>query len=90
MSEQIKLPDELLTEIESVRNEITENVVLVGRLNVQKAFYQRDLKQIEAQLEAQYDKAEMLNQKEDELQKKVVSQYGNGKLDFATGIFTKD
>lgn len=90
MSEQIKLPEDLLKEIETVRNEITENVVLIGRLNVQKAFYQRDLKMIEAQLESHYDKSELLNQKEDELQKKVVSQFGNGKLDFASGIFTKD
>lgn len=90
MSEEIKLPEELMLEIEGVRNEITENIVFIGRLNVQRAFYLKDLAEIEKQLEVQYDKADLLNRKEDELQKKVVSQYGNGKLDFATGVFTKE
>lgn len=90
MSEQIKLPEELLLEIENVRNQITENVVLIGRLNVQRAFYLKDLAEIEKQLQVQYDIAESMNAKEEELQRKVVSEFGNGKLDFATGVFTKE
>lgn len=90
MSEQIKLPEELMKEIESVRNQVTENVVYIGRLNVQRSFYLRDIEEIEKQLQVEYDKSEELNGKENELQQKVVSQFGPGKLDFSTGIFTKD
>lgn len=90
MSEQIKLPDELLLEIETIRNQITENILLIGRLNVQRSFYLKDLDQIEKNLQVEYDKAELLNTSEEDLQKKVVGMYGNGKLDFSTGIFTKE
>lgn len=87
---QIKLPEELLLEIQSVKDELTENVVKIGRLNVQKAFYEKDLKMINLELDALYGQAEIISVKEDELQKKVVGQYGNGKLDFETGFFTKE
>jgi hypothetical protein len=90
MSEQIKLPEELMKEIESVRNQVTENVVYIGRLNVQRSFYMRDIDEIEKQLQVEYDRAEDLNSRENELQQKVVSQFGQGKLDFSTGIFTKE
>ena len=36
MSEQIKLPEELLLEIQALKDELTENVIRIGRLNVQK------------------------------------------------------
>jgi hypothetical protein len=90
MSQEIKLPEELMKEIESVRNQVTENVVYIGRLNVQRSFFLKDVEEIEKQLQVEYDKAETLNGKENELQQKVVSQFGAGKLDFSTGIFTKD
>ena len=89
MSESIQLPNELLSEIQDVKNELTENVIAIGRLNVQKRFYEKDLEMINAELESLYSKAETISKMEEDLQVKVVNQYGEGKLDFATGVYTK-
>jgi len=85
-----KLPEDLLLEIQGLKDELTENVVRIGKLNVQKAFYEKDLNMINLELDALYGQAEVLSKKEEDLQAKVVSLYGNGKLDFQTGIFTNE
>ena len=43
MENQTKLPEELLLEIQQLRDELTENVLKIGRLNVQVSFYEKDL-----------------------------------------------
>jgi hypothetical protein len=89
MSEQIKLPEELLLEIQALKDELTENVVRIGRLNVQKSFYEKDLKMMNTELDSLYDMAEAISKKEHALEAKVVNEYGSGKLDFESGVFTK-
>jgi uncharacterized coiled-coil DUF342 family protein len=89
MNEQIKLPEELLLEIQALKDELTENVIRIGRLSVQRSFYEKDLKMLSAELDSLYDKAESISGREDDLQARVVNEYGNGKLDFESGIFTK-
>ncbi len=66
-----------------------DNVIKVGRLSVQKSFYEKDLEVINSQLANLHDQAALIYQKEEELQKRVITEYGNGKLDFETGIFTR-
>jgi hypothetical protein len=90
MSEQIKLPEELLLEIQKLRDELTQNVVRIGRLNVEAAFHRKDLQIIESELSSLYDLAEDISARESELQRRVISEYGNGKLDFESGVFTKE
>lgn len=90
MSEQIKLPEELLMEIQKLRDELTANVVRVGRLNIEAAFHRKDLEIIESEIKSLYDYAEDISLRESDLQKKVTDQFGNGKLDFESGIFTKE
>jgi hypothetical protein len=90
MSEQIKLSEELLMEIQKLRDELTANVVRVGRLNIEAAFHRKDLEIIETEINSLYDYAEDISLKESDLQKKVTDQFGNGKLDFESGIFTKE
>ncbi len=89
MSQEIKLSDELLLEVQTLKDELTENVVKIGRLNVQVSFYKRDLAMMEQELEHLYDEASRINIREEELQNKVVSEHGDGKLDLASGIYTK-
>jgi len=86
---EIKLPEELLTELQQLRDELTQNVVKIGRLNVQLSFYKKDIEIIENELASLYQEAAAISSKEDAVQNKVVSEYGNGKLDFETGVFTK-
>ena len=90
MSEQIKLPEELLMEIQKLRDELTANVVRVGILNIEAAFHRKDLEIIESEIKSLYDYAEDISLRESDLQKKVTDQFGNGKLDFESGIFTKE
>jgi len=90
MAEQIKLPEELLMEIQKLRDELTSNVVRIGRLNVEAAFHRKDLEILESEINSLYDYAEDISLKESDLQKRVTDQYGNGKLDFETGLFTKE
>jgi hypothetical protein len=90
MSEQIKLPEELLMEIQKLRDELTSNVVRIGRLNVEAAFHRKDLEILESEINSLYDYAEDISLRESDLQKRVTDQYGNGKLDFETGLFTKE
>ena len=90
MSEQIKLPEELLMEIQKLRDELTANVVRVGRLNIEAAFHRKDLEIIETEINSLYDYAEDISLRESDLQKKVTDQFGNGKLDFESGILTKE
>ena len=58
MSEQIKLPEELLMEIQKLRDELTSNVVRIGRLNVEAAFHRKDLEILESEINSLYDYAE--------------------------------
>lgn len=90
MSEQIKLPEDLLMEIQNLKDELTQNVVRIGRLNVEASFHRKDLEMIESELSSLYNTAENIQVRESELQQRVILQYGNGKLDFETGIFTKE
>jgi hypothetical protein len=90
MAEEIKLPEDLMLEIQKLRDELTQNVVRIGRLNVQASFYRKDLEIIESDLKNLYELAEKISIDEEKLQGKVVEQYGTGKLDFESGIFYKD
>jgi hypothetical protein len=90
MSEQIKLPEELLMEIQKLRDELTANVIRIGRLNVEAAFHRKDLEILESEINSLYDYAEEISLRESDLQKRVTDQYGNGKLDFESGLFTKE
>jgi hypothetical protein len=89
MSQEIKLSDELLLEVQTLKDELTENVVKIGRLNVQVSFYKRDLALMEQELEHLYEQAARINVREEELQNKVVAEHGEGKLDLASGIYIK-
>jgi hypothetical protein len=89
MSQEIKLSDELLLEVQTLKDELTENVVKIGRLNVQVSFYKKDLAMMEQELEHLYNEASRINIREEELQAKVVGEHGDGKLDLVSGIYTK-
>lgn len=90
MTEQIKLPEDLLMEIQNLKDELTQNVIRIGRMNVELAFHKKDIQYLDGELSKLYDQAESIQLRESELQNKIIEKYGNGKLDFETGIFTKE
>lgn len=87
--EQIKLSDDLLLEIQSLRDDLTENVVKIGRLSVQTHFYERELENLKHELLKLHNQAEILDKKEQEMQERIAKDYGNGQLEMSTGIYTK-
>ena len=90
MENQIKLPEELLLEIQSVRDQLTQNVIKIGRLNVQLSFYETDMAIVKDELKKLYQEAAEISLKEESIQNRVSTEYGSGKINFETGIFTKD
>lgn len=76
-----------MLEIQALRDELTQNVIKIGRLNVQVSFYEKDLEIFREELKKLYDEASKISLKEESLQNRVIQEYGMGKLDFETGIF---
>jgi len=83
----IKLSQEELDNIIQLRNSIRDNTTESGSLNIQKHFMQIELDILNSKIAEVYTKAEQLEALEKELIDRVVSKYGEGKLDFATGIY---
>lgn len=87
--EQIKLPEDLLLEIQGLRDELTENVVRIGRLSVQVHFYEKELENLKKELLSLHTEAESLDRREQEMQERIAKDYGNGQLEMSTGLYTK-
>ncbi len=83
----IKLSQEELDSIIQLRNSIRDNTTESGSLNIQKHFIQVELDVINSKLAEVYQKAEHLEAAEKQKIDEIVSKYGEGKLDFATGIY---
>ena len=90
MENELKLPEDLILEIQNLKEELMDNIIKIGRLSVQKSFYEKDLEMINGELESLHGEASNIYAKEEALQEKVIGKYGKGKLDFETGIFTKE
>lgn len=87
--EQVKLPEDLLLEIQGLRDELTENVVRIGRLSVQVHFYEKELENLKGELLSLHTEAESLDRREQEMQERIAKDYGNGQLEMSTGLYTK-
>lgn len=88
MENQIKLSAEELQEIQILRDAARENINEVGRLNIQKFFFQKELDSVSEQIQNLYLETEKLNEREKNLVNEIVSKYGEGKLDFNTGLYS--
>lgn len=86
---EVKIPDDLLLEIQAIRDELTQNVIKIGRINVQVAFLKNDMVQLENELSQLYIEAGDIAEREEKMQQKVTSEYGNGFLNFESGVFVK-
>lgn len=88
-SNTIKLTQEELDNISALRNEILENVEILGRLNIKRHFMQKEMSEVEFDLAAHLQKSEELDIKERELTNSIIEKYGEGNLDFVTGEYTR-
>jgi hypothetical protein len=88
MSEPIKLSQEELDSIIDLREKIRSNVEKIGRLNIKRHFTEVDLNLIKMDLDNSYLESEDLSREESVVVDAIVAKYGDGDLDFNTGIYT--
>jgi len=88
MSEQIKITEEELKSLLDLRERIRTNVESIGRLNIRKHFIQVEMNQVNSDLDESYVVSEDLSMEETRIVGEITSKYGEGDLDFNTGIYT--
>ena len=88
MAEPIKIPQEELDNILILREKIRANVESIGRLNIKKHFINLELKSTQEDLAHAYEESENLSMEEQRLVNETVEKYGDGDLDFMTGIYS--
>ena len=88
MSVPIKLSQEELESIKELREKIRSNVEKIGRLNIRKHFSETELNLIKMDLDTEYLETEELSRQESKVVDAIVAKYGDGDLDFTTGIYT--
>ena len=88
MSDQTKITQEELNSLLDLRERIRTNVESIGRLNIKRHFVQMELNQIVEDLDQAYSSSEDLSLEENKIAQEILSKYGDGDLDFNTGIYT--
>jgi len=88
MTEQIRISQEELNPILDLRERIRTNVESIGRLNIKRHFAQLELNQINEDLDQAYGNTEELSMEENRVVNEITTKYGEGDLDFNTGIYT--
>jgi hypothetical protein len=88
MAEQIKISQEELNSILDLRERIRTNVESIGRLNIKRHFTQLELNQVNEDLDQAYATSEDLSMEETRTVQEITTKYGEGDLDFNTGIYS--
>jgi len=88
MSDQIKISQEELNSLLDLRERIRTNVESIGRLNIKRHFTQLELNQTVEDLNVAYSTSEDLSMEESRVVQEITAKYGEGDLDFATGVYS--
>ena len=88
MPDQIKISQEELNSLLDLRERIRTNVESIGRLNIKRHFTQLELDQIVGDLDQAYSVSEDLSMEETRVVQEITAKYGEGDLDFNTGLYT--
>ena len=88
MTDQIKISQEELNSLLDLRERIRTNVESIGRLNIKRHFTQLELNQTVEDLDVAYSVSEDLSMEENRVVQEVTAKYGEGDLDFNTGVYT--
>ena len=88
MSDQVKISQEELNSLLDLRERIRTNVESIGRLNIKRHFTQLELNQTVEDLNVAYSTSEDLSMEENRVVQEITAKYGEGDLDFGTGIYT--
>jgi hypothetical protein len=88
MTEPIKISQEELDNLLILREKIRANVESIGRLNIKRHFIEVELKSAQEELAHAYEESENLSMEEQRIVNETVQKYGDGDLDFNTGLYT--
>jgi hypothetical protein len=88
MSDQIKISQEELNSLLDLRERIRTNVESIGRLNIKRHFTQLELNQTVEDLDVAYSVSEDLSMEENRVVQEITAKYGEGDLDFNTGVYS--
>ena len=88
MADSIKISQEELNSLLDLRERIRTNVESIGRLNIKRHFTQLELNQVNEDLNQAYSLTEELSMEENKVVEEITTKYGEGDLDFNTGIYT--
>ena len=88
MSDQIKISQEELNSLLDLRERIRTNVESIGRLNIKRHFTQLEMDQIAGDLDQAYSVSEDLSMEENRVVQEITAKYGEGDLDFSTGVYS--
>ena len=88
MPDQIKISQEELNSLLDLRERIRTNVESIGRLNIKRHFTQLELNQTVEDLNIAYSVSEDLSMEENRVVQEITAKYGEGDLDFGTGVYT--
>jgi hypothetical protein len=86
-TKEIKLPEQDLVEINNLRVLIRENVDSLGNLSIRKHFLLKEISTVDGEIKAFLEKTEELNLMEKTKVNEIVERFGEGKLDFESGIY---
>ena len=88
MTEPIKISQEELNSLLDIRERIITNVESIGRLNIKRHFTQLELNQTVEDLDVAYSVSEDLSMEENRVVQEITAKYGEGDLDFNTGVYS--
>jgi hypothetical protein len=86
-SEPIKLSEEELDRINSLRSNVTYNIESIGRLYLRQKHIQRELEAIEGELEKALTDNIALGKEEESIITDISTKYGEGSLNLETGEY---
>lgn len=89
MSEEIKIDEELFQEIETLKKDLTENIIKIGRLKIDISLYEKDLELMKYQMSNLCEEAEKIRTTEISLKKKMNEKYGPCEYNFETGTIKR-
>lgn len=88
MENQIKFTEEELKSVIDLRDRVRTNLENIGRLNIRKHFLEMEMKALDEALASNLLETEDLSSEENRINEEISKKYGDGTLDFESGVYT--
>ena len=88
--ESLKLPENILLEIQDLQTRISKSLLEVGQITLIISKMESEIKVAEQEKNKKVLESENLEDEQRRLSDRIVSEYGEGKLDLSSGIYTRE